>query len=78
MRAAERLAPVLEAFVAGPLPVRIRCWDGSEAGPSAAGGTVVFRRRRALRHLVWSPDELGLALPRRGVRVGHAAPARRP
>ncbi|HXP56962.1 MAG TPA: SAM-dependent methyltransferase, partial [Streptosporangiaceae bacterium] len=42
------------------LPVRIRAWDGSEAGPVDAP-TVVIRHRRALRRLLWNPDELGLA-----------------
>jgi cyclopropane-fatty-acyl-phospholipid synthase len=44
----------------GRLPVRIRAWDGSEAGPRDAP-VVIVRSRRALRRLVWSPDELGLA-----------------
>jgi len=45
------------------LPVRVRAWDGSEAGAPAGPGVplVVIRSRRALRHLVWSPGELGLA-----------------
>jgi cyclopropane-fatty-acyl-phospholipid synthase len=43
-----------------PLPVRIRAWDGSEAGPADAP-LVVVRSRRALRRLVWAPGELGLA-----------------
>nr|WP_240188870.1 cyclopropane-fatty-acyl-phospholipid synthase family protein [Nakamurella flavida] len=48
------------SVVGGPLPVRIRAWDGSEAGP--AGATVLHvRSRRALRRLLWSPGELGLA-----------------
>ncbi len=42
------------------LPVGVRAWDGSRAGP-ADGPQVVVRRRRALRHLLFSPGELGLA-----------------
>ena len=42
------------------LPVRLRAWDGSVAGPEGAP-TVVVRSRRALRRLVWAPGELGLA-----------------
>jgi cyclopropane-fatty-acyl-phospholipid synthase len=42
------------------LPVRVRAWDGSEAGPEDAP-VVVLRSRRGLRRLVWAPDELGLA-----------------
>jgi cyclopropane-fatty-acyl-phospholipid synthase len=44
----------------GPLPVRLRCWDGSEAGPVDAP-VVVLRSRDALRRLLWNPGELGLA-----------------
>ena len=44
----------------GDLPVRIRAWDGSEAGPAGAP-VVVLRSRTALRRLLWDPDELGLA-----------------
>ena len=43
------------------LPYRLRGWDGSEAGPAQATATVVLRSRRALRTLLWQPDELGLA-----------------
>ncbi|HVW42218.1 MAG TPA: cyclopropane-fatty-acyl-phospholipid synthase family protein [Amycolatopsis sp.] len=43
------------------LPLRIRAWDGSEAGPPDAPARLVLRRRRALRRLLWSPNELGLA-----------------
>jgi cyclopropane-fatty-acyl-phospholipid synthase len=42
------------------LPVRLRAWDGSEAGP--AGTTVVvIRSAQALRRILWRPGELGLA-----------------
>jgi cyclopropane-fatty-acyl-phospholipid synthase len=43
-----------------PAPVMIRAWDGSESGPAGAP-TVVVRSRRAVRRLLWRPDELGLA-----------------
>ena len=42
------------------LPVRLRAWDGSEAGPTD-GPVLVIRSRRALRRLLWAPGELGLA-----------------
>jgi cyclopropane-fatty-acyl-phospholipid synthase len=54
------LAPVAEQFLGGELPVRLRAWDGSEAGP-ADGPVVVLRSRQALRRLLWHPGELGLA-----------------
>jgi cyclopropane-fatty-acyl-phospholipid synthase len=42
------------------LPIRIRAWDGSEVGPADAP-VAIIRSRRALRRMVWSPGELGLA-----------------
>ncbi len=60
MTTAASLLSLLEVVVGSPLPVRIRSWDGSEAG-GPGGPTVVFRRRRALRRLLWAPNELGLA-----------------
>ncbi|MFF7856635.1 class I SAM-dependent methyltransferase [Streptomyces sp. NPDC007904] len=58
--AASRLQGLVEQLLGTPLPVRIRAWDGSEAGPPGAP-TLVVRNRRALRHLLWKPGELGLA-----------------
>jgi cyclopropane-fatty-acyl-phospholipid synthase len=43
----------------GPVPVRIRAWDGSTIGPGR-GATVVLHSPLALRRLLWSPGELGL------------------
>ena len=42
------------------LPVRVRAWDKSEAGPAGAP-TVVLRSPIALRRALWRPGELGLA-----------------
>ncbi|HET6964739.1 MAG TPA: cyclopropane-fatty-acyl-phospholipid synthase family protein [Acidimicrobiales bacterium] len=42
------------------LPIRIRVWDGSQAGPDGAA-TVVLRDPDALRHVLWAPGELGVA-----------------
>ena len=41
------------------VPLRLRAWDGSEAGPEGAP-VVVVRSRRALRRMAWSPGQLGL------------------
>lgn len=57
---ADQLVQLLEGHFAGSVPVRVRAWDGSEAGPADAP-VVVVRSRRALRRLLWQPDELGLA-----------------
>ncbi|WP_309061680.1 cyclopropane-fatty-acyl-phospholipid synthase family protein [Streptomyces sp.] len=58
--AASRLKGLVEQLLGTPLPVRIRAWDGSQAGPPGAP-TLVVHNRRALRHLLWKPGELGLA-----------------
>jgi cyclopropane-fatty-acyl-phospholipid synthase len=57
---ADRLVVLLRSTTGVEPPVRIRAWDGSEAGP-AGGPVLVVRSRRALRRLLWRPGELGLA-----------------
>ena len=57
---AAELAQVAAGVFGGALPVRLRAWDGSEAGPVDAP-TLVLRSPRALRRLLWHPGELGLA-----------------
>ncbi|MGW6537140.1 class I SAM-dependent methyltransferase [Streptomyces sp. NPDC055051] len=59
--AATRLATLAEELLGTPLPVRLRAWDGSEAGPPGSGPVLVIRDRRALRRMMWKPGELGLA-----------------
>jgi cyclopropane-fatty-acyl-phospholipid synthase len=58
--AAERIAVVLERLLGAPSPLRIRAWDGTEAGPEEVP-TLIVRSRRAIRRLLWHPDEIGLA-----------------
>jgi cyclopropane-fatty-acyl-phospholipid synthase len=57
---ARQLAALVAPFFGGVLPVRIRGWDGSEAGPVGAP-TVVVRDPAALRRMLSRPGELGLA-----------------
>lgn len=57
---ARHLADVVSPFFAGELPIRVRAWDGSTAGPEDAP-TVVVRHPNALRRLLFAPGELGLA-----------------
>lgn len=57
---ATTLAEAAEPFVGGELPVRLRAWDGSEAGPDDAP-LVEIRSPDALRRLLWHPGELGAA-----------------
>ncbi|UDY24031.1 SAM-dependent methyltransferase [Nocardioides sp. Kera G14] len=58
-RVADRLAEIITPLV-GELPVRLRAWDGSEAGPLEAP-LVELRSPEALRRLIWHPGELGAA-----------------
>jgi steroid 5-alpha reductase family enzyme len=88
MTAGDGVAGVIAALVrtqAGlDLPVRLRAWDGSEAGP-ADGPILVARSPRALRRILWRPGQLGLArayisgyaLVSLLVSAGHGQPARR-
>src|SRR6195952_2896187 len=57
---AAELASAARPFVGGDLPVRLRAWDGSEAGPEDAP-LVELRSPDALRRLLWHPGELGAA-----------------
>jgi len=65
--AAHFLLPAAASFVGGPPPLRIRAWDGSEAGPDDAP-LVTVHHRDALRHILARPGELGLA---RAYVTGH-------
>ncbi|WP_405735962.1 cyclopropane-fatty-acyl-phospholipid synthase family protein [Streptomyces sp. NBC_00028] len=58
--AALRLKNLFELLLGAPLPVGLRAWDGSQAGPPGAPA-LVLRNRRAVRHLLFKPGELGLA-----------------
>lgn len=60
MRVAETLARAAAPFVGGDLPVRLRAWDGSEAGPLGAP-LVELRSPDAVRRLLRHPGELGAA-----------------
>ena len=57
---APKLTALLENLLQTPIPVRVRAWDGSEAGPTGTP-VLVVRHKRALRRLMWQPNELGLA-----------------
>ena len=58
--AAGRIRAVVERLLERPLPLSIRTWDGAQTGPPTAP-TLVINSRRALRRLLWQPDEVGLA-----------------
>jgi cyclopropane-fatty-acyl-phospholipid synthase len=58
--AARRLHALAGTLLGQDLPVRVRAWDGSEAGPPG-GPVLVVRERQALRRVLWRPGEAGLA-----------------
>src|SRR5262245_9058857 len=55
------LAPVLEEVLGGDLPVAIEAYDGSRAGPADPPATILIRSPDAIRRIVTSPGELGMA-----------------
>ncbi|HLI15907.1 MAG TPA: cyclopropane-fatty-acyl-phospholipid synthase family protein [Acidimicrobiales bacterium] len=58
---AEAVAPAIEALIGPDLPVGVRFWDGSALGAADAPAAIEVRSPLALRYLLWSPGELGLA-----------------
>nr|WP_246457568.1 cyclopropane-fatty-acyl-phospholipid synthase family protein [Saccharopolyspora gloriosae] len=58
--AASRIERAVRDLIGISLPVGLTAWDGSTAGPPGSP-RVVLRNRRALRHVLFSPGELGLA-----------------
>jgi cyclopropane-fatty-acyl-phospholipid synthase len=60
MTVATKLSALLSPLTGGELPVRLKAWDGSVAGPQDAA-TLHITSRKALRRLLWEPNELGIA-----------------
>ena len=62
---AATLAPLLAVVIGEDTPVRIEFWDGSSLGPPAGDpaspGTLRVLSAEAVRRILWSPNELGLA-----------------
>ncbi|SCL28477.1 cyclopropane-fatty-acyl-phospholipid synthase [Micromonospora nigra] len=56
-----RVADVVRALTAGPLPVRVTGYDGSAVGPADAGITLSIRSERGLSYLLTAPGDLGMA-----------------
>nr|WP_306988798.1 cyclopropane-fatty-acyl-phospholipid synthase family protein [Amycolatopsis thermophila] len=57
---ASAVGELLNTALGQKVPIRIRCWDGSETGPPDAP-VLHLKHRRALRRLLWAPNELGLS-----------------
>jgi cyclopropane-fatty-acyl-phospholipid synthase len=58
---ADVVAPLVRATLGDGVPIRLRCWDGSELGAPDAPVRLNIVHRRALRRLLWAPNELGFA-----------------
>jgi len=58
--AADAVAPIVETLL-GQAPVRVELWDGTGLGPESATSVLRIRSADALRQLLWSPGELGVA-----------------
>jgi cyclopropane-fatty-acyl-phospholipid synthase len=54
------VAPLLSHFFGGPPPLRVQFWDGTSLGPDK-GDILELRSPDAVRRVLWSPGELGLA-----------------
>ncbi|MBI4901378.1 MAG: class I SAM-dependent methyltransferase [Actinobacteria bacterium] len=59
--AGEDLAGTLSALLGGDLPIGIRAYDDSYAGPVDPPATVIIRSSDAVRRMLSAPGELGLA-----------------
>lgn len=57
---AERLEPLVGTIFRGRVPIRIEMWDGSTLGEDSST-TIQLTSPMALRRILWSPGELGLA-----------------
>ena len=55
------VAQIADLAIAGPLPFRLRAFDGSTAGPADAPLSVEVATRRALRYMLSAPGDLGMA-----------------
>ncbi len=55
------IAEIVESVVAGPLPLRLVAYDGSELGPADAPRALHLRTPRAAAYLATAPGDLGLA-----------------
>lgn len=59
--AADEVRVVVEAFLGETPPLHVTCWDGSTTGDPDALVGITVNSPRALRRLLWDPNELGLA-----------------
>ncbi len=58
---AATIRPLIAALLGDPIPIKVQFWDGSTLGPDDSPGTLVAHSIDAVRRIVWSPGELGVA-----------------
>ncbi len=61
MSVVDYVGPLVRAGLGADAPVRVRCWDGSELGSPDTPVQLTFTSPRALRRLLWAPNQLGFA-----------------
>ncbi len=61
MTVAEVMAPLVKAALGSEVPIRVVCWDGSQFGSDTAPVQLRIASRRAVRRMMWAPNELGFA-----------------
>jgi cyclopropane-fatty-acyl-phospholipid synthase len=59
--AASLVADLAQALLGVPLPLGLRCWDGSQVEGPPGSPTLIVHSPTALRRIVYARDELGLA-----------------
>lgn len=59
--AASFLQPIVTTLIGENPPIHVKFWDGSSIGDPDAKASAVFHSPDAVRHILWSPGELGLA-----------------
>jgi len=55
------IAPLVQSALGQQARLQVTCWDGSVFGPVDAPVRLRINNRRALRRLLWAPNELGFA-----------------
>ena len=61
MTVAEIVEPIIRSSLGGEAPVKIHAWDGSVVDSERASAELFVNSPRALRRILWAPNELGVA-----------------
>jgi cyclopropane-fatty-acyl-phospholipid synthase len=58
---ADVVGPLVHALLGPEPPLRVEFWDGSAVGSADAKGTIRLHSADAIKRILWSPNELGIA-----------------